>query len=216
MNGKKGHTNTTCEERKIIKVLTTSYLPVSHDIEYMLLGLFERIVLLINSLPPNDILQVPLPNVARDSPGAKRMPLRKDFLDLLERALCRLGETKGKVDRGSKVECSEQKVRLPRDVGQARRNGPGERKIEEPVCRGRERDCLGAHLHGEDLCGVCPRDRSNGDGKGADTEVRTHDDGLGHWLVVRDDPDGSIVDAPPLSISTLETADKAKEEAHEC
>ena len=118
------------------------------------------------------------------------MSLVEDFFDLLERALCGLGEAEDEVDGSSKVECSENEVRLPRNVRQRRRDRPRERKVERPVGGRCERDGLATDAHGEDFGGVRPRDGAHRDSERADEQVRANDDALGDRLVAGDQPDG--------------------------
>jgi hypothetical protein len=133
-------------------------------------------------------------------------------------------------------------VGLVRDVRQTGRDGVGEREVEHPVRRGRERDGLGADAHWEDLSRVCPGDGAHGDGepihmscmkspmttttttkKGnirAYEEVRADDDRFCGRVVTGDEPDlstvgGGTVRAPPVSKAALETPDEEEEEAHE-
>lgn len=118
------------------------------------------------------------------------MSLRKHILDLLQRAPLRFREAEEYMDEARKVERREYEVRLVGDVRQAGRHGPRERKVEEPVRGGGERDRLRPHFHGEDLGGVRPRDRTHGDGERAYEKVGADDNSARRPFVSVDDPDG--------------------------
>lgn len=170
----------------------------------------------------HDILERLLANILFDSPSREDMSLVKYCLHLLNRASLGLREHEDYVNACNKVERRKQEVSAVGDVGQSGRDGPCECSVESPVRGCRERDSLAADAGWEDFGGAfaiipCvrtlawlmnriyslgPRSRTNGNGKGADKQIRSCDDGLACGLVPSNDPSARTIDIAPV-IDTL-------------
>lgn len=111
----------------------------------------------------HDLLECLPADTAIHPPGCERIALREDLLDLFKRASSRLWKHEENVDECAKVEDAEDEIGLVSDGGETGRDGPRKGKVEQPVRRRRQGDCLCAHTHRENLCGIGPRNGTHGD-----------------------------------------------------
>ena len=79
-----------------------------------------------------NLLEGLLSNIPLDLPGSEGVPLGEYILDLFECPTGSFRETEEHMDERGKVEGSEDKVSLPRNIGKARRHSPSQCKVEHP------------------------------------------------------------------------------------
>ena len=83
------------------------------------------------------------------------------------------------MDEHGGVENAKDNVRLPLDVLERGRHEVAEGEVEDPVCRGRERDGLAPYAERVELRGVDPADGAPGGCVASDEEVGACDETLG-------------------------------------